>query len=121
MTEARASLTLTPPFNQADTVRGLTQFSHIWLIFVFHATQQQGWHKGEPYDFTQAHVDELMALDQAAPAYPHNLLVMLETGDETLNWRDAHHYYHEAHQLIFQGGDHGFTRFRDVLDLIDKF
>ena len=44
VTEARASLTLTPPFNQADTVRGLTQFSHIWLIFVFHATQQQGWH-----------------------------------------------------------------------------
>ena len=84
-------------------------------------TQQQSWHKDEHYDFTQAHVDELMALDQAAPAYPHNLLVMLETGDETLNWRDAHHYYHEAHQLIFQGGDHGFTRFRDVLDLIDKF
>jgi tRNA-Thr(GGU) m(6)t(6)A37 methyltransferase TsaA len=44
VTEARADLTLTAPFNQLDTVRGLNQFSHIWLIFVFHATQQQGWH-----------------------------------------------------------------------------
>lgn len=43
VTEARATLTLLPPYNQAQTVRGLEAFSHIWLIFVFHATQTQGW------------------------------------------------------------------------------
>jgi tRNA-Thr(GGU) m(6)t(6)A37 methyltransferase TsaA len=43
VTEARASLTLIPPFNQANTIHGLAQFSHIWLVFVFHATQHQGW------------------------------------------------------------------------------
>ena len=84
-------------------------------------TTQQGWHKDEQYEFTQAHVDELMAFDHLAPAYPKNLLVLLETGDTTLNYSDAQYYYRKSHQLIFQGGDHGFTRFRDVLDLIDRF
>jgi tRNA-Thr(GGU) m(6)t(6)A37 methyltransferase TsaA len=37
-------LHLLPPFNQKDTVRGLAQFSHLWLIFVFHQTMAQGWH-----------------------------------------------------------------------------
>lgn len=43
VTAARASLTLLPPYNQPESVRGLEGFSHVWLIFVFHATQQQGW------------------------------------------------------------------------------
>lgn len=29
--------------NNIDAVRGLAQFSHIWLLFVFHGTQEQGW------------------------------------------------------------------------------
>ncbi|MDV6317857.1 tRNA (N6-threonylcarbamoyladenosine(37)-N6)-methyltransferase TrmO [Chromohalobacter sp. HP20-39] len=33
---ARATLTLTPPFDDPLTVRGLDTFSHLWLTFVFH-------------------------------------------------------------------------------------
>ena len=36
-------LHLHPPFNDANTVRGLMQFSHIWVIFVFHQTMKGGW------------------------------------------------------------------------------
>ena len=43
VTEARATLTLLPPYNQPDIVRGLEGFSHVWIIFVFHGTQAQGW------------------------------------------------------------------------------
>jgi len=43
VTAAQATLSLLPPYNQPETVRGLEGFSHVWLIFVFHATQQQGW------------------------------------------------------------------------------
>lgn len=84
-------------------------------------TQQQSWYSDQTYAFTQAHIDELNALELLKPAHPQHLLVMLETGDETLDWRDAASYYRDAHQLIFQGGDHGFTRFRQVLSLIDSF
>ncbi|WP_020396265.1 YqiA/YcfP family alpha/beta fold hydrolase [Thiolinea disciformis] len=83
--------------------------------------RQKSWHGESYYDFTQAHLDELNALDLIAPLCPENILLMQETGDEVLNWRDAVAYYRDCHQLIFRGGDHGFTRFRNVLDLIDKF
>ncbi|MCP4789550.1 MAG: tRNA (N6-threonylcarbamoyladenosine(37)-N6)-methyltransferase TrmO [Gammaproteobacteria bacterium] len=40
---AQGRVVLQAPFNQADAVQGLEEFSHIWLIFGFHATAQQGW------------------------------------------------------------------------------
>ncbi len=43
VTEARTTLTLLPPYNQPEAVRGLEGFSHVWIIFVFHGTQGQGW------------------------------------------------------------------------------
>lgn len=36
-------LHLLPPYNQADAVRGLEGFSHIWVLFVFHQTMEGGW------------------------------------------------------------------------------
>lgn len=43
VTAAKASLELAGKFNDADVVRGLEDFSHIWLIFHFHETADQGW------------------------------------------------------------------------------
>jgi len=40
---AKGSITLIDAANNEDLVRGLEQFSHLWLLFVFHGTQQQGW------------------------------------------------------------------------------
>jgi len=38
-----AELVLSPPFNSPEAVRDLEQFSHLWLIFLFHQTMEQGW------------------------------------------------------------------------------
>jgi len=43
VTEAKGKVMLQAPYNQADAVEGLQEFSHVWLIFGFHATAQQGW------------------------------------------------------------------------------
>jgi tRNA-Thr(GGU) m(6)t(6)A37 methyltransferase TsaA len=37
-------LHLLPPYNQADAVRGLENFSHLWVLFIFHQTMAGGWH-----------------------------------------------------------------------------
>lgn len=37
-------LRLLPPYNQPEAVRGLEQFSHIWVLFIFHQTQGRDWH-----------------------------------------------------------------------------
>ena len=35
---APVTLELLPPYNHPDCVRGLEDFSHVWLTFVFHDT-----------------------------------------------------------------------------------
>lgn len=42
--DGTAILELLPPYNQADAVRGLDQFSHLWLIFQFDKVPQGKWH-----------------------------------------------------------------------------
>lgn len=36
-------LILLPPYNQPEVVRGLEDFSHIWVMFIFHQTMDGGW------------------------------------------------------------------------------
>ena len=36
-------LLLLPPYNQAEAVRGLSDFSHLWVMFIFHQTMEGGW------------------------------------------------------------------------------
>jgi tRNA-Thr(GGU) m(6)t(6)A37 methyltransferase TsaA len=40
---AKGEIVLQGETNNIDLVRGLEQFSHIWVVFVFHGTQDQGW------------------------------------------------------------------------------
>lgn len=41
--EAHATLELLPPYDRAEALEGLAAFSHLWLIFVFHASLDQAW------------------------------------------------------------------------------
>ena len=43
VTSAKGTISLTGEANNTDLVRELAQFSHIWVLFVFHETQEQGW------------------------------------------------------------------------------
>ncbi len=43
-TAARATLELLPPYDREEALEGLAGFSHVWIVFVFHATAAQGWH-----------------------------------------------------------------------------
>jgi len=42
--EARATLEIFKPFNQKEAFRELDDFSHIWLLFIFHGLNQKQWH-----------------------------------------------------------------------------
>lgn len=43
VSSAKATITLSGDANNAELVRELAQFSHIWVLFIFHGTQEQGW------------------------------------------------------------------------------
>lgn len=81
----------------------------------------KNYYTDETYEFTRTHLDELAELDLPTPLHPENLLLMVETGDSVLDSQDAVHYYRNCHQIVLCGGDHGFTRFADLLPFIDCF
>lgn len=43
LVKSRGELHFIAPYNQADAVRGLEAFSHLWVVFVFHQTMDGGW------------------------------------------------------------------------------
>jgi len=43
VTEARATLAFVAEYDDPDMVRGLEEFSHLWLVFLFHASADSGW------------------------------------------------------------------------------
>lgn len=43
VTAAHGRVILIGDANNVELVKGLSQFSHIWLLFIFHGTQDQGW------------------------------------------------------------------------------
>jgi len=40
---ATATLELLPPFNTPDALRGLEEFSHLWIVFLFHQSARDQW------------------------------------------------------------------------------
>ncbi|KAF0099744.1 MAG: putative esterase [bacterium] len=82
---------------------------------------QRNWHSGEEYTFSAQHAAELDSLRVPAISRPERYLLLAETGDEVLDYREAQAYYAGARQEIFPGGDHGFTRFADCLPAILAF
>jgi uncharacterized protein len=81
---------------------------------------QTNWHTGEKWELTEAHLAELAALDIPAITLPKRYLLLAQTGDEVLDYRDAVAYYAGATQIIEAGGDHGFAgferHFQTILD-----
>jgi len=43
VSSAHGKVIFTGEANNEELVRGIEQFSHLWLLFVFHGTQAQGW------------------------------------------------------------------------------
>ncbi|MDZ7595748.1 MAG: YqiA/YcfP family alpha/beta fold hydrolase [Thiobacillus sp.] len=72
---------------------------------------QTHWHTGEQWELTEAHLAELASLDVDAITLPKRYLLLAQTGDEVLDYRDAVAYYAGATQIIEDGGDHGFAGF----------
>jgi len=81
---------------------------------------QTNWHTGEKWVLTESHLAELAAMDAETISRPERYLLLAQTGDEVLDYRDAVAYYAGATQIIEAGGDHGFAgferHFQTILD-----
>ena len=83
--------------------------------------EQTNHYTGERWQLTLDHVQALRELEVAALTAPERYQVWLQTGDETLDYRDAERYYRAASLIIEPGGDHGFQGFAARLPQLFDF
>lgn len=83
--------------------------------------EQTNLYTGEVFQFTPAYIAQLRAMDVATIMRPANFWLLVETGDEVLDYRDAVTKYAGARQTVLEGGDHGFSRWTDYLDEVLAF
>jgi uncharacterized protein len=81
---------------------------------------QKNLHTGEPYELTEAHLGEWEKL--CVPAVtPGRYLLLVETGDEVLDYRRAVERYRGAEQVVVTGGDHSLQSFPQHLPRLLEF
>lgn len=82
---------------------------------------QTNLYSGEVWELTQDHVAALGELEVAPPQDAERYQVWLQTGDETLDYRDALDFYRGCALRIQAGGDHGFQGFAERLPALLAF
>ena len=82
---------------------------------------QQNLYTGEKYGLTREHLAELAALKIERLTQPERYFLLVQTGDEILDWREAVMFYAGAWQFVQGGGDHAFQDFEAQIPAILRF
>lgn len=82
---------------------------------------QTNLYTGEAFEVTDRHFDELRALDVRAITRPERYFLLVQSGDEVLDWRVAVSRYAGAFQFVQGGGDHAFQDFEAQIEAILRF
>ncbi len=73
------------------------------------------------FEWTPRHVQSLAAMAPPSITVPQNYRLMLQTGDDVLDYRIAMHRYKGAETIIEEGGSHAFEGFENHLPAIAAF
>jgi len=76
---------------------------------------------GERFTFEPKHMDSLKALEIGAVSRPDNFLLLTQTGDEVLDYREAVNKFADCRQVVQEGGSHAFDDFESMLPMILDF
>jgi predicted esterase YcpF (UPF0227 family) len=77
------------------------------------------------YQVTEQHIADLKAIEQSAPCFDdqqrNNYLIMVQTGDEVLDYQQAIDKFQYSRFITEQGGNHSFIGFDKKLPIIADF
>ncbi|MFW1677582.1 YqiA/YcfP family alpha/beta fold hydrolase [Pontibacter sp. JAM-7] len=83
--------------------------------------ENQNLYSGEVYQLTEGHLLQLLQLRCEQIADPSRYLLLTQTGDETLDYREAVAMFADSPQFIQPGGSHGFAQFDQLIPAILAF
>ena len=73
------------------------------------------------WEFDETHIRQLEVMKVGGITEAERYLVLLQTGDETLDYREAESKYKDSHCIIEQGGDHAFVDLERFIPKIMQF
>lgn len=83
--------------------------------------EQERWCDGKKFSVTDTYLEQLLSLYRENLSENERYLVLLQEGDETLDYRDAATYYQDHELLIEPGGCHRFEHFDRYMITISSF
>jgi hypothetical protein len=86
-----------------------------------HLGPQRNLHTGEAWELTPAHFAELASLSVPALTRRDRYFLLMRSGDELLDWREAVARYAGAWQFVLGGGNHGWEDIDDEIPSILRF
>jgi len=81
---------------------------------------QRNLHTGASYELSEAHLREWTNF-YTERITPQRYLLLVETGDEVLDYRNAVARYAGAEQVVTEGGDHSLQSFAEHLPRVVRF
>lgn len=73
------------------------------------------------WEFNESHIQQLKDMDVEEITAAERYMVLLQTGDETLDYRQAEEKFKGGQCIIEQGGDHAFTDLERHIPTIMQF
>ena len=87
----------------------------------YFGVELKNYHTDDYYILEPSHIEQLLAADTPTIHRHNNYWLMVQTGDETLDYRLAVEKYSKCRQLVEQGGDHSFRNFETHIPEIISF
>lgn len=78
-------------------------------------------YSGESYELTEQHLAQLLAINCEKIAKPNAFLLLTQTADETLDYREAVDKFADSPKFVQPGGSHGFEKFENLIPAILAF
>lgn len=75
----------------------------------------------EHYLLTHDHLQQLLDINCETIKDPSRYLLLVQTADETLDYREAVDKYPDSPQFVQSGGSHGFEHFQNLIPAILAF
>lgn len=92
-----------------------------WLGRDYLLGEQANYHTREVHLIEQRHLDQLQAYDVANLSVPDSFMVLVQEGDEVLDYRMAVAKYAACRLIVEPEGDHGFQGYERYLPAIVDF
>lgn len=92
-----------------------------WRLLDKYTGINHNYHTGQAYEFDAGWLDQLRAYEVAGIRKPEQLLLLTQTGDESLDWRVGWEFYADCHLYRGLGGSHGFDDFDAFIPLVLRF